>query len=104
MKKYTLVAIIILGMFYSISAKDQNPVSILSTSCSILYLKFNKSMYGAKLEIKNDRDSIVVSEVVNSRKVIIDFYYKDPGKYQITITKDDLLQSFSYVSLDDIKK
>jgi hypothetical protein len=96
MKKTLLTAILAIVMIIGAEARGHNPVSILSTSSSLVYLKFAKIMKGGIIQIKNEKDSVVMSEVIGSRKMIIDFFYKKPGMYKVSIVKGDMLQSFTY--------
>ena len=98
MKKLLLLTLLTFGAGMAVNAKDHNPVSILSTHGGLLYLKFHKSMLGAHIEIRDERDSLILQEIVDSKKIMIDFYYKKAGKYVIKITKGELLQVFSYQS------
>jgi len=101
MKKLLLLTLLIFGAGLAVNAKDHNPVAILSTHGGLLYLKFHKSMKGATIEIRNEQDSVVLREVIDTKKVMIDFYYKKAGKYIVKISKGDLLEVFSYQSSGD---
>jgi hypothetical protein len=97
MKKALLVTLIVLTIAAAKASATHNPVSILSTNSSLVYLKFHKSMLGGIIEITDEKDSVVMTEVIGNKKMIIDFYYKNAGKYHIKIHKGDVLQSFSYM-------
>jgi hypothetical protein len=97
MKRVVLIASLVLAVAVKASATHHNPVSILSTNSSLVYLKFHKSMLGGIIEIRDEKDSVVMTEVISSKKMIIDFYYKNAGKYHIKIHKGDVVQSFSYL-------
>lgn len=83
-------------MCSGVLAKSKNPVSIVSTSSSVLYMKFSKEMIGATIEVTDEKGAVVFSQVVSNKKVLIDFYYNESGKYKVKITKDDNLETFSY--------
>jgi hypothetical protein len=101
MKRSLLLTIVMLTLLSMASARNNNPVTILSASSSMLYLKFSKYMMGAQIEVRDEKNNLVSHLTVNERKMIIDFYYEIPGKYVITITKDDLMERFSYVTADE---
>jgi hypothetical protein len=101
MKRFILLAPMIFLLLSTASARNNSPVTILSASSSILYLKFSKYMMGAKIEIRDEKDNLVSQETVTQRKLIIDFYDRSPGKYVITISKNDLMERFSYTTADE---
>jgi hypothetical protein len=101
MKKIVFLACVMFVMCSGVLAKSKNPVSIVSTSSSVLYLKFQKSMLGATIEVTDEKGNVVFSQVVNNKKVLIDFYYNEAGKYKVKIAKGDNLETFSYI-IDEV--
>ena len=99
MKKSILIILLACLGVGSAEARDHNPISILSTN-GIVYLKFQKFMMGATLEIRDESGELIASEKIASKKIIIDFFYQKTGRYQIKIKKNDIEQLFSYESLD----
>jgi hypothetical protein len=78
----------------------RNPVSILAINSSIIYLKIDKNMIGASLEVEDENGNNLVIEKIMHRKVIVDFYFKKPGKYRIKIKMGDIEQVFTYENVD----
>jgi hypothetical protein len=100
MRKMIVITMVMLAGLQVVAKAGENPVSILSTSSSMLYLKFDKSMFGGIIEIRNEEDSVVVSEHINSKKMIVDFFERKSGKYFVKIYKGDLVECFSYTILE----
>jgi hypothetical protein len=100
MKKFVFLACVMFVMCSGVLAKSKNPVSIVSTSSSVLYMKFSKEMIGATIEVTDEKGAVVFSQVVSNKKVLIDFYYNESGKYKVKIAKDDNFETFSYI-VDD---
>jgi hypothetical protein len=99
MKKFILIVLIAYLGNGIAEARGHNPISILSTN-GIVYLKFQKFMMGATLEIRDESGELIVNEKIVCKKIIIDFFYQKTGRYQIKIKKNDIEQLFSYESLD----
>lgn len=103
MKKLILLILLACLRTGIAEARDHNPISILSTN-GIVYLKFQKFMMGATLEIRDESGALIVNEKVVSKKIIIDFFYHKTGRYQIKIKKNDIEQLFSYESIDFVNQ
>jgi hypothetical protein len=52
-------------------------------------------MMGAKLEIRDTHGQIVTEEIVKKKKIIIDFFYRQMGCYEITVKKGKIEQTLS---------
>jgi len=93
MKKAILL--LVFGMVLNV-AFAKKPVSILSTDSSIIYFKLDKEIRDAVLEITDEKGNVLVSEKITHKKVIVDFYFKTPGKYFIKVTCGDMVESFTF--------
>jgi hypothetical protein len=61
MKKFILIVLLRYLEAGIVEAKDHNPISTLSAN-GIVYLKFQKFMMGATLEIRDGSGELIVNE------------------------------------------
>jgi hypothetical protein len=89
MKKITflLSMIIVTTMAFSNGIKKTHPVHVLSARMNIVHLKLTRELIGATLEIYNESGELILRQVINERKVIIDFDGQQEGIYKIKIKK-----------------
>ncbi len=64
---------------------------------NVLYFKIDKEFLGAELEIYSMDGKKLFSQKVEHRKVLIDFYYENPGKFIILIKKGDSQEEFEFI-------
>ena len=77
--------------------KSKGPVQMLSSRMDVFYFKIDKTFIGAQLEIYSAEGVQLYSEKITRRKVLIDFYYEDAGKYIVYFTKDGMKQEFNFI-------
>jgi hypothetical protein len=75
---------------------DPGPVKVLSTKRDIFYFKVDKEMVGAMLEVFDKHGTKVIEQRIDKRKVLVDFYYDQPGKYSIRISRGEVERLFEY--------
>jgi len=63
----------------------------------VFYFKVDKELLGAELEIYSQDGVKLLTQKLDHRKVLIDFYYENPGKFIIMIKKGDIQEEFSFV-------
>lgn len=100
MKKILLAFILLICHVSASLAVNHDPVKILSANSGILYLKFSKSIQGGTIQIKDENAKVVFSKSIDERRLIIDFYLYKPGKYTVTIMKDEFMETFGYTSAE----
>jgi hypothetical protein len=69
-------------------------VMVLSTSHEVFYFKVGKEMLQGSVEVYNDQQQLVGRQVLDKKKMIIDFFDAAPGNYRIKVLKQE--QSFEY--------
>lgn len=79
------------------SYADPGPVKVLSTKREIFYFKVAKELIGARVEVFDLKGNKLAVDSIARKRVIIDFYYDQPGTYTIKITKGEVLESFNYI-------
>jgi hypothetical protein len=87
-----------IGLSNGIKATD--PVHVLSSRMRIVHLKLTREFIGATLEIYNESDELILSQVVNERKVLIDFDNQKQGIYIIKIKKGTDEDVMEYINRD----
>jgi hypothetical protein len=98
MKKVLLLSgIILIGLVATThGARSKSPVQAISRM-DILYLKLAKEYVGAELEIYSEEGVKLLSQKIDRRKILVDFYYETPGSYVIQLTKGDSTEKISFV-------
>ena len=89
MKKITILVsmMIITTIAFSNGIRKGHQVQVLSVRMSIVHLKLTREFVGATLEIYSENGELILSQVVNERKVLIDFDNQKEGIYKIKIMK-----------------
>jgi len=75
---------------------DPGPVKVLSTKRDIFYFKVDKEYVGALLEVFDKNGNKVIEQRIDKRKVIVDFYYDQPGRYDIRISHGSIERLYVY--------
>lgn len=70
--------------------------SVRTKDSDVFVVKTAKKLAGAKVEIFSASGQLVTAQMVQSRKVIIDFGNIENGTYTIKITKDEIHREFQY--------
>jgi hypothetical protein len=98
MKRIMLLTCVLLAGFSASiqGAKEKKPVQAICRM-DIYYFKVAKEFLGAELQVYSSDGVKLLSEKVGRRKVLIDFYYEDPGRYIIQFVKGHTKQEFSFV-------
>lgn len=68
--------------------KEEQDVTVISTSRHLLYFKVSRSLVGAKIEIVDSAQREVGLTEVMGRKMLIDFVELLPDTYTIRFTKN----------------
>jgi hypothetical protein len=101
MKKFTIILAMILCA--ESAWARHTPVSILTMTSSIIYLKVHKHYLGATIEILDEQGNTLITEELQNKRVIVDFYYKKAGTYLVKIKKGHTEQQFKFDHLDHPK-
>jgi len=97
MKKIILTACILIAGISTVTvAKDKKPVQAI-WRMDIYYFKVAKEFLGADLEIYSAEGEKLFTQKVSRRKILVDFYYENPGRYIIHFVKGDSTQEFNFV-------
>ena len=62
----------------------------------VIYFKVDKEFLGAEIEIYSSEGVKLLSQKIVHRKVLVDFYYENPGKYIVHIVKGDVQKDFNF--------
>jgi hypothetical protein len=98
----TLVKLIFLGaltVLLTIAAMAKEPVrkgDPDSKDKSLFVLKADKKFVGARVEIIQPNGSIIAEQILQKRKMIIDFDDVKSGSYTIRLVKGEKIQEFTY--------
>jgi hypothetical protein len=97
MKKIILLTSILLAGISGVhGGKERKPVQAI-WRMDIYYFKVAKEFLGADLEIYSSDGVKLLTQKVEHRKVLVDFYYENPGRYIIHFVKGDSTEEFNFV-------
>src|SRR6187401_2336457 len=99
MKRITGVALLVVCSVMG-ALGDPGPVKVLSTKRDIFYFKIEKELIGSTLEVFDKHGTKVIEQRIDKRKVLVDFYYDQPGTYSIRISNGTQEQLFSYEKVE----
>ena len=66
----------------------------------VFYFKVDKELIGGEIEVYTQDGIKLLSQKVLRRKILIDFYYENPGKYIIHFSKGETNRDFDYFKND----
>jgi hypothetical protein len=97
--KSLIIAIVLLAApsFAAISSRVDS-VHVLSVKRYIFHFKVDKSLIGAKVEVFNHKNDMVLTETVAHAKTIVDFFELPAGNYTIKITKGTTEYTYEYIN------
>ena len=80
--------------------KSKSSVHLVSTRMDVFYFKIDKQFIGADLEIYSQDGVKIFTQRVDRRKIIIDFYFENPGKFIIMFKKGDHHEEFNFIKTE----
>jgi hypothetical protein len=80
--------------------KAKSPVHVVSSRMDVFYFKVDKEFIGAELEIYSQDGVKLFTQTVDHRKVLVDFYFENAGKFVILIKKGDFHAEFNFVKAE----
>jgi hypothetical protein len=80
------------------TAPSKYDVKVISTKRYIFYFKVDKRLIGANVQILDENQKEVSSEMVLRSRMILDFFFLRPGNYTVRISKDGAAVSFPYAN------
>jgi hypothetical protein len=100
----TLIKIIFLGLLsvlltIAATAKTNDPVKqkhVSEKDKGLFVFKADRELVGAKVEILRENGSVIAEQVLNRRKLVIDFNEIRSGSYTIRISKGEKIKEFNY--------
>lgn len=83
-----------------IKAKSSS-VHVVSSRMDVFYFKIDKEFIGAELEIYSQDGQKLMNQKLDHRKVLIDFYFENPGNYIILFKKNGTQEEFKFTKQDE---
>lgn len=80
--------------------KAKSLVHVVSTRMDVFYFKVAKEFLGAELEIYSQDGVKLFTQKVDHRKILIDFYFENAGKFVILFKKGDLTEEFNFIKAE----
>jgi hypothetical protein len=98
--KYLIATLItLIFIVTSVFARDTNETDKVTPakSKSIFIFKANKEFLGARVDILTEGGSVITSQQLEKRKVIIDFGSVKMGTYTIRVSKGGKTKAYQYI-------
>jgi hypothetical protein len=92
---FVSVAVVALMQPLRAAVGGGEPVSV-STKNNFFVVKADRKFKGANIEILSSKGDLVTTQVMEGRKMIIDFGDMQEGSYTIRISKGDKVREFQY--------
>lgn len=87
-----------------LAAKDKpRAVQVRNTHSNVFYFKVNPELWGAEIEVRNEKNEVILTHHLSRRKALIDFFYELPGTYTINFVKGDCCEQFSFVKAEEFQ-
>jgi hypothetical protein len=80
--------------------KLKDPVRVVSSRMDVFYFKLDKKFVGADLEIYSQDGVKILSQKIVRRKVLVDFYYENKGRYVIHLQKGEVVKEFDFIKAE----
>lgn len=77
-------------------------VMVLSTSHEVFYFKVSKDMLQGTVEVYNEQQQLVGRQLLDKKKMIIDFFDAAPGNYRIKVIHQAQAFEFTYQKESDV--
>ncbi len=99
--KILVLAIALLVMSLSLSAapKGDGAVALKSKHNHLFVLKTNRKFVGATVEVVSSHGEVLTSQLLDKKKLIIDFKNVRQGAYTIRVVKGDRVEKFNYLNI-----
>jgi hypothetical protein len=96
MKKFIIIAALVLSVSSSVFAASPAAVKVISKNMDVVYLKVSCDMIGAEMQVQDSTGNVIYATNVTDKKVLIDFYAEPSGEYTIVVKKNGKEESISY--------
>ncbi len=97
MKK--LIVVVFFLVTFTNMASPLLGVEVLTTSHEIFYFKIDKAWIGGEVDVLREDSTPVMSQKIDKKKVVVDFFDLAPGIYKIVIKNNDCncSEEFTYI-------
>lgn len=92
----SIVALIFFSSTAVVGAPNDEISLIGSKYKNLFVFKTEKKLVGAKVEVLSENGEVVTSQVLQKRKMIIDFCDVRYGTYTIRVTKGENVKEYQY--------
>ena len=101
MKKLLIVLCLLpLGTALDAGSNPRGFVHVMSRKMDVFYVKIDKEFLHSELEVYSEDGEKLLTQEVTRRKILIDFYYGQPGKFTILFKKGSLQEEFTFVKTE----
>jgi hypothetical protein len=94
----SIVALIFFSSTVVAGGLNNDEISLVGSKYKNLFVfKTERKLVGAKVEVLSENGEVVTSQVLQKRKMIIDFCDVRYGTYTIRVTKGESVKEYQYV-------
>ena len=91
-----MVALVLMMSASAFANKPGAHVKVVSKTMDVVYFKVSCDMIGASMEVYDANGTMIHTEKVTDKKVIVDFYAEPSGVYTIHVQKNGNDESIVY--------
>ena len=96
--KLSIVALIFFSSTVAVAGTGNDEINVVSSKYKNLFVfKTERKLVGAKVEVLSENGDVVTTNVLQKRKMIIDFCDVKFGTYTIRVSKGNKVKEYHYV-------
>ncbi len=97
------VFLILISAYSGFAQKKDNDIKILYAKDGFFHFKISEKLNGASIEIFDQSHKMISRQVMDCKKMLIDFYSAKTGTYYIEIFTTEIHKHFEYTIIEDSK-
>lgn len=78
--------------------KNTHHVHVRAARMHIVYMKLDREIVGATLEVYSEQGKLILTQILSERKILLDFDNQHGGIYKIKIIKGDEIEEMDYIN------
>ncbi len=97
MKKFIVLLGFVVLLSTTLALGGNDPVEIVRSKQKDLFvIKADREFVGAKVEIFYSNGDVVTRQILQKRRMIVDFAHVKEGEYIIRVSKGERIEEFEY--------
>jgi hypothetical protein len=103
MKRYVLIVCLLVVGISAFSkhkhrnkSKSHSTVHVISKKRDTFYFRVEQPMIGGEIHVVNQLGDTIATAPIMRKHALVDFYYEEPGRYSIVVSKGNTSQTFDF--------